>query len=93
LNHSVLLDILSENIHDNSLLRLIKHLLQAGYLEDWRYYATYSGSPQGGVVSPILSNIYLNKLDQYIAKELLPVYTQGERPKASPAYHRIENQI
>jgi Reverse transcriptase (RNA-dependent DNA polymerase) len=45
------------------------------------------------VVSPILSNIYLNKLDQYIAKELLPVYTQGERRKASPAYHRIENQI
>jgi group II intron reverse transcriptase/maturase len=93
LNHSVLLYILSENIHDNRFLRLIKDLLQAGYLEDWRYHATYSGSPQGGVVSPILSNIYLNKLDQYIAKELLPAYTQGERRKASPAYHRIENQI
>jgi group II intron reverse transcriptase/maturase len=93
LNHSVLLDILAEKIHDNRFLRLIRHLLQAGYLEDWRYHATYSGSPQGGVVSPLLANIYLNKLDHYIAKELLPAYTQGERRKVTPAYHRIQNHV
>src|SRR6266567_1048028 len=93
LNHSVLLDILAEKIHDNRFLRLIRHLLQAGYLEDWRYHATYSGSPQGGVVSPILANIYLDKLDHYIEKELLPAYTQGERRNVNPAYHRIQNRV
>src|SRR6266699_3258948 len=93
LNHSVLLDILAEKIHDNRFLRLIKQLLQAGYLEDWRYHATYSGSPQGGVVSPLLANIYLDKLDHYIEKELLPAYTQGERRNVNPAYHRIQNRV
>jgi group II intron reverse transcriptase/maturase len=52
LNHQVLLETLAAKIHDNRFLRLIKHLLQAGYLEDWRYHTTYSGSPQGGVVTP-----------------------------------------
>jgi group II intron reverse transcriptase/maturase len=93
LNHSVLLDILAEKIHDNRFLRLIKQLLQAGYLEEWRYHDTYSGSPQGGVVSPILANIYLDKLDHYIEKELLPAYTQGERRNVNLAYHRIQNRV
>jgi len=93
LNHSVLLDILAETIHDNRFLRLIKQLLRAGYLEDWRYHATYSGSPQGGVVSPLLANIYLDKLDHYIEKELLPAYTQGEHRNVNPAYHRIQNRV
>lgn len=58
LDHLVLLKILAENIHDNRFLRLIKHVLQAGYLEEWHYHTTLSGAPQGGIVSPILSNIY-----------------------------------
>jgi hypothetical protein len=93
LNHGVLLDILAEKIHDQRFLRLIKHLLQAGYLEEWRYHSTYSDSPQGGVVSPLLANIYLDKLDHYIEKELLPAYTRGERRKANPVYHRIQNRV
>jgi hypothetical protein len=93
LNHSVLLDILAEKIHDHRFLRLIKQLLQAGYLEEWRYHTTYSGSPQGGVVSPLLANIYLDKLDHYIEKELIPAYTRGERRKANPVYHRIQNRV
>ena len=60
LDHSVLLAILNEKLHDNRFLRLLSNLLQAGYLEDWKYHATLSGSPQGGVVSPILSNVYLD---------------------------------
>jgi hypothetical protein len=58
INHDTLLTILSEQLHDNRFLRLIRELLQAGYLEDWKYHQTYSGTPQGGVVSPILANIY-----------------------------------
>jgi group II intron reverse transcriptase/maturase len=58
LDHEVMLSILSENIHDNRFLRLMRNMLKAGYMEDWVWNATLSGAPQGGVVSPILSNIY-----------------------------------
>ena len=62
-DHEILLGILAEKIHDQRFLRLIRHMLKAGYLEDWDHHDTLSGVPQGGVVSPILSNIYLHKLD------------------------------
>src|SRR4249920_815944 len=72
LDHNVMVTILSEKIRDNRFLRLIRNMLKAGYLEDWRYHQTLSGSPQGGVVSPILSNIYLSKLDNYVETVLIP---------------------
>jgi RNA-directed DNA polymerase len=59
-----MIKILAEKIHDNRFLRLIDGLLRAGYLEQWRYHATLSGSPQGGVISPLLANIYLHGFDQ-----------------------------
>jgi len=64
LDHQVLLAILRERIHDNRFLRLIVQLLKAGYLEDWRFNRTLSGTPQGGVVRPILANVYLERLEQ-----------------------------
>ncbi len=70
---------LGEKIHDNRFLQLVRRLLQAGYLEDWRYGATLSGTPQGGVLSPLLSNAYLNELDQFVEQELLPAYNRGTR--------------
>jgi group II intron reverse transcriptase/maturase len=66
LDHQVLLAILHERIHDQRFLRLIENLLKAGYLEDWKFNRTLSGTPQGGVVSPILANIYLDRLDQLV---------------------------
>jgi retron-type reverse transcriptase len=66
--------ILAEKIHDGLFLRLTDGLLQAGYLEDWRYHQTLSGCPQGGVISPVLSNIYLDRLDNYIEQTLLPAH-------------------
>jgi retron-type reverse transcriptase len=80
--------ILSEKIHDNRFLRLIRQMLQAGYLEDWTYHETLSGAPQGGVVSPILSNIYLHQLDVFVETVLIPQYTRGNRRKANPEYAR-----
>ena len=59
-------------------------MLKAGYLEDWKYHETLSGAPQGGVVSPILSNIYLHKLDVYVETVLIPQYTRGKRRKTQP---------
>jgi retron-type reverse transcriptase len=49
LDHSVLLGVLGEKIHDNRFLRLLRNMLQAGYLEDWKWNATLSGAPQGGL--------------------------------------------
>jgi retron-type reverse transcriptase len=72
LSHEILLGILAEKIHDQRFLRLIRNMLRAGYLEDWEYHETLSGSPQGGVVSPILSSIYLHKLDEFVERELIP---------------------
>jgi group II intron reverse transcriptase/maturase len=93
LDHEVLLSILAENIHDGRFLQLISRMLEAGYLEDWTYGATLSGAPQGGVASPILSNIYLDRLDRFVETELIPQYTRGQRRASNPAYRKLANQI
>ena len=90
-DHKVMLSILAEKIHDNRFLRLIKQMLQAGYLEDWEYHDTLSGVPQGGVVSPVLSNIYLHRMDEFVETVLMPEYTRGERRASNPAYFRIRS--
>ena len=87
------MDILGEHIHDNRFLRLIRQMLQAGYLEEWRWHETLSGAPQGGVCSPILSNIVLDKLDHFVETVLMPKYNQGKRRARNPAYECIENAI
>src|ERR1022692_4917087 len=93
LDHSVLLSILAEKIHDNRFLRLIKQMLQAGYLEDWVWNATLSGAPQGGVVSPVLSNIYLDRLDKFAETVLIPEYTRGTRRIANPAGRKVDSAM
>jgi len=93
LDHDVMIRILSEKIHDNRFLRLIKQMLKAGYLEDWHYHETPSGCPQGGVVSPVLSNVYLHKLDEYVETVLIPQYTRGAHRKQNPEYRRIHAQM
>lgn len=93
LDHSVMLGILSEKIRDNRFLRLLRNMLQAGYLEDWKWNATYSGAPQGGVVSPILSNIYLDQLDTFVETVLIPQHTRGKLRKSNPAYKEVEHAL
>ena len=93
LDHDVLLSILSEHIHDNRFLRLIKNMLRAGYLEDWQWNATLSGAPQGGVASPVLSNIYLDLLDKFAETVLIPEYTRGKSRKANPAWTKVANAM
>src|SRR5438445_12202238 len=84
--------ILGNDITDGRFLRLIRNLLRAGYLEDWRLHPTLSGSPQGGTVSPILSNIYLDRLDQFVEQTLIPEYTKGNRRGKNPDYNRISSR-
>jgi hypothetical protein len=89
----VLVSLLSEKIQDGRFLNLIKNLLNAGYLEDWRFNQTLSGVPQGSIVSPILSNILLDKLDKYIETTLIPQYTRGEKRKLNPEYVKLHKQM
>jgi group II intron reverse transcriptase/maturase len=93
LDHEVMIETLGEKIHDGRFLRLISNMLTAGYLEDWKWNATLSGSPQGGVASPILSNIYLDRLDKFVENVLLPEYNRGKLRKTNLEYKRLENAI
>jgi group II intron reverse transcriptase/maturase len=89
ISHEVLGAILVEKIHDKRFLRLVQQLLQAGYLEQWTYHRTLSGTPQGAVVSPILANILLDRLDRYVETVLIPAYTRGTRRRVNPVYNYL----
>jgi group II intron reverse transcriptase/maturase len=83
INHDVLINILRERINDERFINLIRKFLNAGYVEDWVFHKTYSGTPQGGIVSPILANIYLDKLDKYM-KEYIKNFDKGIRRQRNP---------
>ncbi|MCI0527827.1 MAG: group II intron reverse transcriptase/maturase, partial [Nitrospira sp.] len=91
-NHDTLIRILSERITDKRFLHLIKQLLKAGYLADWKYHQTYSGVPQGGNLSPILSNIYLNELDQAITAKIVG-FNKGKLRKSTKEYRRVSREV
>jgi group II intron reverse transcriptase/maturase len=92
-DHQVMLETLGEKIHDNRFLRLVGGMLSAGYLEDWKWGATLSGAPQGGVASPVLSNIYLDRLDKYVETQLLPMFNRGKCRVENPAYAQVSAAI
>ena len=84
IDHEVLLGIVAEDIHDNRFIRLLKNLLGAGYLEQWQYEEALSGAPQGGIINPLLSGVYLDRLDRLVESTLLPAYNRGERRRNDP---------
>jgi group II intron reverse transcriptase/maturase len=89
LDHELLLDSMEEHIHDTRFIKLMRDLLDAGYLEDWTYNETLSGVPQGAIVSPILSNILLDKLDTFVEHTLIPQNSKGTVRKINPEYKRL----
>ena len=91
IDHEVLLSVLGEKLHDNRFLCLLKHLLKAGYLEEWKYGRTLSGTPQGGVVSPILANIYLDRLDKFVENVLIPANTRGTARRRNQQWVNVKN--
>lgn len=92
LDHELTLSTLGEHIQDGRFLGLVKKLLDAGYLEDWKLNKTLSGVPQGSILSPVLSNILLSKLDRFVETTLIPQYSRGKRRKPNKAYERLEVQ-
>lgn len=93
IDHEKLIDILRETIKDEQFLALIRGLLKAGYMQEWKYNATHSGTPQGGIISPLLANIYMNALDKYLDHVLIPKYTRGTGKKFNPEYTQIQNRM
>lgn len=91
IKHEILVNILKERIADERFIRLIRKFLKAGYAEQWKFHNTYSGTPQGGIVSPILANIYLDKFDKYM-KMYADKFNKGERRKVSSEYRRLNNK-
>jgi len=89
LSHELLISALSEKIQDGRFLHLMRKLLDAGYLEDWKFNQTLSGVPQGSIVSPVLSNILLDKLDQFVEAVLIPQYTKGVKRRLNKQYQRL----
>lgn len=86
-DHHVLVRILRRRIKDEYFISLIWKFLKAGYMEDWVYHNTYSGTPQGSLISPILANIYLNELDVFMAK-YAESFNCGKGRKINPAYKK-----
>src|SRR6201981_455743 len=93
LDHEIMLGILGEKILDSRFLGLLRNMLRAGYLEDWEWTESLSGAPQGGVVSPILSNIYLDRMDKFAETVLMPEYTRGQARAKTPGYRRAESAV
>lgn len=91
LDHSILLRALGKKVEDKRFLRLIERFLQAGYVEDWKWNPTYSGAPQGGIASPILSNIYLHELDVFM-EDKVRAFTKGKKRKDFRPYHTINTR-
>ena len=91
IDHDVLVQILRERISDDRFIRLIRKFLKAGYVEDWTFHNTYSGMPQGGIVSPILANIYLDKLDKYV-KEYIRHFDMGTKRRSGKESNDLTNE-
>ncbi|MEW9574645.1 reverse transcriptase domain-containing protein [Bacillus toyonensis] len=85
IHHHILIKLLRRNIKDEKFINLIWKFLRAGYVENWVFHNTYSGTPQGGIISPILANIYLNELDTYIEKYKLN-FDRGQKRRQTKQY-------
>lgn len=92
IDHEILIAILRERISDERFLRLIRKFLKAGYMEDWTYNKTFSGTPQGGIISPILANIYLDKFDKYM-KQYAQEFDKGVKRRTNPEYNVYRNRM
>ena len=92
IDHRLLVTLLEQKIDDRKFIGLIKSMLQAGYLEDWQFHRTYSGTPQGSGCSPILANVYLHELDKFM-EEMKEDFDQGLRRRGHPPYHALSREI
>jgi group II intron reverse transcriptase/maturase len=94
LSHGLILRLLRQKIADERLIELVRKFLKAGYLQDWQWHATWSGSPQGHVLSPLIANVVLHELDQYVEDVLGANRSKdGGYARRNPAYNRLNLQV
>ena len=91
IDHHILIDTLRERISDERFIRLIWKFLKAGYIEDFTFHNTYSGTPQGGIISPILANIYLDKFDKYM-REYAESFDKGKKRRENPLHAKYSRK-
>src|SRR3546814_11713500 len=91
IDHDILLGLLARRIDDPVFIGLIGTMLKAGCMDDWKFERTYSGTPQGGVISPLLANIYLHELDQFM-EEMRTGFDKAAERTAKPASHSFSRQ-
>lgn len=92
IDHHVLVNVVNAKIKDARIIKLVWKLLKAGYMEDWQYHATYSGTPQGGIISPLFANIYLHELDKFVAK-LAQDFDRPRTQKYTDEYTLLQNKV
>ncbi|MCA9974577.1 MAG: group II intron reverse transcriptase/maturase [Anaerolineales bacterium] len=93
IDHTILENILAQDIQDHRFLKLVRQMLKAGYMEDWRFHQTYSGTPQGGIISPLLANIYLHQFDDFMEDLVKEYRTSNRTRKYNPAYNCLSQLI
>ena len=93
IDHDILMEILARDIQDGRLLNLIQLALKTGAMDQWRFLPSYSGVPQGGILSPLLSNIYLHELDVFIEDTLVPQHTRGKQRARNREYRSLSGRI
>ena len=91
IDHHILIDTLRERISDERFIRLIWKFLKAGYIEDFTFHNTYSGTPQGGIISPILANVYLDKFDKYM-REYAESFDKGKKRRENPLHAKYSRK-
>jgi group II intron reverse transcriptase/maturase len=92
IDHKILVALLEQKIDDKRFIKLIKGMLAAGYVEDWQFHRTYSGTPQGGVISPCLANVYLHELDKFVASKIA-AFNRGNSRATTRDYQRHSSLI
>src|SRR2546425_6818807 len=92
IDHNILMVLLEKKIDDTKFLNVIRKMCKAGYVEEWKFNNTYSGTPQGGILSPMLANIYLHELDCY-AEKLTTDFTRGMVRSNNPAYRGMSKRV
>ncbi len=80
INHDVLIGIVNKKVKDARIINLLYKFLKSGHIENWQYHKTYSGTPQGGIISPLLANIYLHELDKFV----MELKSKFDKPNLKP---------
>lgn len=92
IDHKLLCEILYERIQDEQFLKLIRKSLKCGIYENRHVFYSKLGVPQGSIVSPILANIYFDKLDKWVTQKEIEIYSKAST-RRKPEYRKLEYQI